>query len=50
VYHCWLLVVVGVCLSYLGGYGEGPEFYELVCEGGHFGPEYVFLACARDWY
>jgi hypothetical protein len=22
--------------SYLGGYGEGPEFDELVCEGCHF--------------
>ena len=22
-------------LSYLGGYGEGTEFYELVCEGSH---------------
>jgi hypothetical protein len=40
-----VVVVVGFCLSYLGGYGEGPEFYELVCEGGHvFDPGCAFLA------
>jgi hypothetical protein len=31
--------------SYLGGYGEGPEFDELVCEGCHFGLVLWVVSC-----
>ena len=35
--------------SYLGGYGEGAEFYELGCEGRHCCVLSLLIALAREW-